>query len=109
VLLIIPLPGGKTLRELLTDRRWRWASDEKDADQRRRHDDDEHQLQMERGRLELARDFPEARQDVVKEVGLPVTTLAHIPPGEGLALPLSPDEPEVRRLPPASRDSQART
>jgi hypothetical protein len=55
---VIVLMGGRTIRELLADLRWRWRSDEQDAEQRRRHEDDRHQLDLERGWRELERDFP---------------------------------------------------
>jgi hypothetical protein len=49
--------GGKTLRGLLADIRWRWSSDELDAEQRRRHEDDDHRIEMRRKMLELEREF----------------------------------------------------
>jgi hypothetical protein len=51
--------GGKTLRGLLADIRWGWSSDELDAEQRRRHEDDDHQIEMRRKLLELEREFPD--------------------------------------------------
>jgi hypothetical protein len=57
---IVFLFGGKTLRGLLGDVRWRWSSDEQDAAQRRRHEDEDHQIEVRRKVLELDRDFPDA-------------------------------------------------
>jgi hypothetical protein len=57
---IVLLFGGKTFRGLLGDARWRWASDEQDAAQRRRHEDENHQIAVRRKVLELDREFPSA-------------------------------------------------
>jgi hypothetical protein len=50
--------GGKTLDHVLEGIAWRWESDAKDAELRRRHADDEHRHEMLRKELELERDFP---------------------------------------------------
>jgi hypothetical protein len=45
--------GLEAVRRLLTDIKWRWSSDEKDAAQRRRHRDDLHDLKMRGAAREL--------------------------------------------------------
>lgn len=72
--------GGKTLRELLADLRWRWDSDEKDAEQRRRHEEDRHRLEVRRECLELDREFPRGDQSPVQEIGTGATPPALMPP-----------------------------
>jgi hypothetical protein len=52
--------GGKTLDRVLEGLAWRYESDAKDAAQRRRHADDEHDYTMRRKDLELEREFPES-------------------------------------------------
>ena len=56
---IVFMFGGKTLRGLLADIRWGWNSDELDAGQRRRHEDEDHQIGLCRKMLELEREFPD--------------------------------------------------
>lgn len=51
--------GGRNLRGLLADVAWGWKSDEADAEQRRRHQDEDHQIEVQRRLLELEREFPE--------------------------------------------------
>lgn len=72
--------AGKTMREVLADVRWRWASDEQDAEQRRRHEEDRHRLDMERARLELAREFPDGTPSPRPETGSRDATRALMAP-----------------------------
>lgn len=75
--------GAKTLRELLADFRWRWSSDERDAEQRRRHEDDVHQIEMRRKVLEIEREFGEG-----------ASPMRELEAGERLARPeLPPPDP----------------
>jgi hypothetical protein len=72
--------GGKTIRGVLADVRWKWASDEKDAEQRRRHEEDRHNVQMERTRLELAREFPQSMASPIPGIGSVDAPRALMPP-----------------------------
>lgn len=49
--------GLSAVRKFGADVVWRWKSDALDADQRRRHSDDRHRLQMVRQQRELEQDL----------------------------------------------------
>jgi hypothetical protein len=74
------LLGGKAIRELLADVRWRWSSDAKDAEQRRCHEEDRHRLEIERGWLELKREFPDSTSSAIREIGPGRTPRELMPP-----------------------------
>jgi hypothetical protein len=74
--------GGKTLDHVLEGMAWRWASDAKDAELRRRHDDDEHRHEMLRKELELEREFPAYALRRALEKGVPPSVPELPPPAD---------------------------